>query len=245
MRRIVVITGTCLLLLAACGGYEAPESNFRQNPSGTGSSATNGQHSDSGSTDFTNEVTPETHDSLEVPAHATGATVQVTLVSSAIVLGDPTEAKRLVIITDYGCQYCRDFGVSALPSIIDTYVATGRMSVELTFLPFSPDGDLMARAAICMATKGKFAQANQSLLRKRLRSGNDKDLAAFAKEQKVTLKELSKCLMLAETNATIETMKIAAEQHGISRVPSFRLGEASWEGLLSPTELAEKIQKGL
>lgn len=241
MQRNLLFAGLCTATLLSACSLSAPSANFRQSQTGTGSSAAAAPATDSGAaTDFINERTPETHDSLEVPMRNTGAVIPVTLASGAIVMGDPGQVRRIVVTTDYDCLYCRDVGLGDLPWLLETFVAAKQLTLERRFLPLSPSGTLSARAAICSAKKGKFAEADRILTARTLRT--DKDLPTFAKSLKITLKDLTNCMNAPSTKAILDRMGELADAAQVSRIPAFSLGTEQWIGVVSRAELEGKIR---
>ena len=85
------------------------------------------------------------------------------------VLGDPSAPVTLVEYVDLQCPYCQQFETQVMPNVIDRYVRTGKLKVELRVLAFiGPDSQRGQFAAIAAAEQGKefnFAQllyANQA-----------------------------------------------------------------------------------
>jgi len=88
---------------------------------------------------------------------------------SGNVLGSPTAPVTLVEYVDLQCPYCQQFETQVMPNVIDQYVKTGKLKVELRVLAFiGPDSQRGQSAAIAAGNQGKefnFAQllyANQS-----------------------------------------------------------------------------------
>ena len=85
------------------------------------------------------------------------------------VLGDPSAPVTLVEYVDLQCPYCQQFETQVMPNVIDRYVRTGKLKVELRVLAFiGPDSQRGQFAAIAAAEQGRefnFAQllyANQA-----------------------------------------------------------------------------------
>ncbi len=85
------------------------------------------------------------------------------------VLGDPSAPVTLVEYVDLQCPYCQQFETQVMPNVIDRYVRTGKLKVELRVLAFiGPDSQRGQFAAIAAAGQGRefnFAQllyANQA-----------------------------------------------------------------------------------
>ena len=65
-----------------------------------------------------------------------------------IMLGDPGAPATLVEFVDLQCPFCADYSNDALPAVIDRYVRTGRLRLELRLLAFlGPDSTKGAQLA--------------------------------------------------------------------------------------------------
>jgi protein-disulfide isomerase len=84
-------------------------------------------------------------------------------------MGDSNAPVKVEEFSDYQCPYCKMWATEQEPSIVKTYVATGK--VLFTYTPYSflgPESVKAAEAAYCAADQGKFWEyhdllfANQS-----------------------------------------------------------------------------------
>jgi protein-disulfide isomerase len=72
------------------------------------------------------------------------------------VLGDPSAPVTMVEYVDLQCPYCQQFETQVMPNVIDKYVRTGKLKVELRVLAFiGPDSQRGQSAAIAAAAQGK------------------------------------------------------------------------------------------
>lgn len=63
-------------------------------------------------------------------------------------LGDPKAPVTVVEFADLQCPFCRDFSNQVLPKIVDNYVKSGKVRMELRLLSFiGPDSERAARWA--------------------------------------------------------------------------------------------------
>lgn len=213
------------LALTACV-QTVPEPSFRPDPS---SSAGSGSFE----TDLGHEATPQTTDSLEIQTQ-TAATLKTTVLPDAILMGNE-DTKRLMIIDDYGCTYCREFGLTDLPWVESVYAAQGKLALERVFLPMSPLGTFSAAVAICSAEQNAFAATDRALREKPI--GTDTELQAFAKRVGLDIKKLRVCMKSEATTALLSAMESRAERDGVVRVPAFSIGEMRWLGVATRDEL--------
>ena len=95
--------------------------------------------------------------SKDAPNAATGAAVAGASEARAMLAGIPQDGTSLgdpkapVVLTEFAdlqCPFCRDYALNVLPQIIERYVRTGKLRLELRLRAFlGPDSDAAARAA--------------------------------------------------------------------------------------------------
>jgi protein-disulfide isomerase len=72
-------------------------------------------------------------------------------------LGDPKARLVLTEFADLQCPFCRDYTLGVLPQLVERYVRTGRLRLELRLRRFiGPDSDVAARAAQAAATRNRM-----------------------------------------------------------------------------------------
>jgi protein-disulfide isomerase len=231
-----LVLGFLALLLAACTVIP-PEGQFRL-PAGTGSSM------DTGSDVVgANEAMPKTTDSLEVGAGSSAAPIEIHATSGTLLMGDLKAPVTLTIFDDYGCFYCREFGLTDLPWVLQTYVAQKKMNVERIFAPQSPAGEMMTKLAICSAHQNLFLETDKALHANPI--STDAQTAALAKTLKLNLKTLQTCMASTATKSTLQFMIDLADGGKIERRPAFELQNDRWIGVVTRDELKKKIDAAL
>ncbi len=79
------------------------------------------------------------------------------IVQEGTSLGDPKAAVVLTEFADLQCPFCRDYARDVLPQIIERYVRTGKLRLELRLQRFiGPDSDAAARAAQAAANRDRM-----------------------------------------------------------------------------------------
>ena len=72
------------------------------------------------------------------------------------VLGEPSAPVTMVEYVDLQCPYCQQFETQVMPNVIDRFVRSGKLKVELRVLAFiGPDSQRGQSAAIAAAQQGR------------------------------------------------------------------------------------------
>jgi protein-disulfide isomerase len=78
---------------------------------------------------------------------------------SGLSLGSPNAPVTIVEFADLQCPFCAEYHHNVLPSILDRYVRTGRVRLELRLLRFlGPDSDRLARTALAASAQNRMWQ---------------------------------------------------------------------------------------
>jgi protein-disulfide isomerase len=74
-------------------------------------------------------------------------------------LGDPRAPGTMAEYADLQCPFCAQYADGVLPGIVDRYVRTGRVRLELNLIPvIGPDSELAARAGVAAGRQNKMWQ---------------------------------------------------------------------------------------
>jgi protein-disulfide isomerase len=78
---------------------------------------------------------------------------------SGIALGSPDAPVTLVEFADLQCPFCAEYERNVLPELLERYVKTGQLRLELRLLRFlGPDSDRLARVAAAASTQDRMWQ---------------------------------------------------------------------------------------
>ena len=78
---------------------------------------------------------------------------------SGITLGSPKAPVTIVEFADLQCPFCAEYEAGVLPTLIDRYVRTGKVRLQLRLLRFlGPDSDRLARVAAAASTQNRMWQ---------------------------------------------------------------------------------------
>jgi protein-disulfide isomerase len=80
------------------------------------------------------------------------------------VLGDPAAPVTIVEFTDFGCAFCRRHHLLIFRTLVEEFVATGRVFYVIKHLPVSSQqGERAALAAICAGEQGRYWEMHNAL----------------------------------------------------------------------------------
>jgi protein-disulfide isomerase len=78
---------------------------------------------------------------------------------SGLTLGSPTAPVTMVEFADLQCPFCAEYHHNVFPALLDRYVRTGKVRLELRLLRFiGPDSDRLARVAVAAAAQNRMWQ---------------------------------------------------------------------------------------
>ena len=78
---------------------------------------------------------------------------------SALTLGSPKAPVTMVEFADLQCPFCAEYHHNVFPALLDRYVRTGKVRLELRLLRFlGPDSDKLARVALGAAAQDRMWQ---------------------------------------------------------------------------------------
>lgn len=224
--------GITLSVLSACQS-PMPTENFRQPVSSSGTALQNQPE-----IDMPNEETPQNTDSLEV-AKAAAEPIAITAQSGAIVMGHPDAPLTLIMYDDYGCIYCREFGTTDLPWLLQTYVLQGQLVIERVMMPMTTAGTLMATVAVCSRNQDRFTETDHALHASPI--STDAQIPTLAATVGLNVKALRTCMASETTTSFLQAATDRATAASITRLPAFQLGSNRWIGI----ETQETLQRAM
>jgi protein-disulfide isomerase len=78
---------------------------------------------------------------------------------SGVTLGSPNAPVTMIEFADLQCPFCAEYSRNVLPTLIDRYVRTGKVQLQLRLLRFlGPDSDRLARVAVAAAAQNRMWQ---------------------------------------------------------------------------------------
>jgi protein-disulfide isomerase len=141
-----------------------------------------------------------------------------------IVLGAPHAPVTLVEFADLQCPFCREYHEQVFPTLLERYVKTGKLRLELRLLRFvGPDSDRLARTAAGAAAHDRMWQVAGLAY---ARQGVEK--SGYADQDFLDALVADAALDGVDAGAPAEDVVAAAEERAhhaaIDSTPSFLVG---------------------
>ena len=157
------------------------------------------------------------------------------IVQSGTSLGDPNAKLVLTEYADLQCPFCAEYATEALPGIVDEYVRTGKLRLELRLLTFlGPDSERGANAAYVAAGENRMWQFVDGWYRNQGMEnsgyGDDDFINQLATEAGFSAEKATTAARNGSQFKPIEDAQAEADLHGIESTPSFLVGERGGEG---------------
>jgi protein-disulfide isomerase len=158
---------------------------------------------------------------------------------AGIVLGDQNAPVTMVEFADLQCPFCAEYQRNAFPELLDRYVKTGKLRIELRLLRFiGPDSDRLARVAAAAAEQNRMWQFVELAF---LRQGQEN--SGYATDQFIN--KLAADAGLGPINAGAAADRLVqrdeqlARSSGIDSTPSFLIGPTGGKlARFQPTDLS-------
>jgi len=143
---------------------------------------------------------------------------------SGVTLGSPNAPVTMVEFADLQCPFCAEYARDALPTVIDKYVRTGKVQLQLRLLRFiGPDSDRLARVAVAAAAQDRMWQFVELAY---LRQGAEN--SGYANDAFINRLAADAGLDKTDAGAAAEREVRQAEQAartlGVDSTPSFLIG---------------------
>lgn len=157
-----------------------------------------------------------------------------------IALGDPDAPVTMVEFADPQCPFCADYTTEVLPDLVEEYVATGDVRMELQLLTFIGEDSLRLANAGYAATEQEGLWRFMDLAYARQGAENsgyadDAFIESVATDAGLDPEPLLAAAGSAEPDALAEAARSAAGEAGVDSTPSFLIGPTGGE--LEPLEV--------
>jgi protein-disulfide isomerase len=153
---------------------------------------------------------------------------------SGIELGDPKAPVTMVEYADLQCPFCRKYTVDVLPDLVEKYVKTGDVRMELHLLTFiGPDSDKLARAAYAAGQQDLMWQWIDVAYARQETENSGYATTDFidsvSKAAGANVDQVNSDSGSEEVTKQISEAESSAQDAGISSTPSFEIGPTGGE----------------
>ncbi len=169
--------------------------------------------------------------SAAAPAGAPAAptTVNVAVLDTDPVKGDPNAKLTVVEFADYQCPFCEQFFTNTAPQLLKDYVDTGKVKFVYKDLAFlGQESTWAANAALCAKEQNKFWEYHDYLFghQGQENSGafSQDKLKGFAATLGLNTTQFNSCLDSQKYNAQVTANQTEASKNSFNSTPSFAIG---------------------
>lgn len=141
-------------------------------------------------------------------------------------MGDPNAAVQVEEFADFQCPACAIFVSADEPSLVSTYVASGKINFKFTPYSFlGPESVLAAEAAYCANDQGKFWEYHDTLYQNQ--NGENQGyftntrLISFANGLGLDTNQFSTCLSGEKYKQKVQDDLTYGTTKNVDRTPSF------------------------
>jgi len=150
-------------------------------------------------------------------------------------LGDPKAPHVLTEFADLQCPFCRDYTLNVLPQIIQRYVRTGKLRLELRLQRFiGPDSDRAGRAAQAAATRDRMWNFVELVYRNQGAENSgyvtDDYLSRIATAAGVPAKLVLDAITTQAMSKPLIAAEAEAQAANVTSTPSFLIGPKGGKG---------------
>lgn len=145
------------------------------------------------------------------------------------VLGDPNAPVTMVEFADLQCPFCKEYTANVLPDLVEKYVKSGDVKMELNLLTFiGPDSQTLAASAYAAGQQDLMWQwADVAYARQGAENSGYADsdfIDSVSEAVGANVSDVNDAAGSSEVSSQITDASDAAQQAGISSTPSFQIG---------------------
>lgn len=139
-------------------------------------------------------------------------------------LGSPDAPVTLVEFTDFNCSHCRSYNLEHEASILEEFVATGKVRYVVHYYSSgSPRSVQAAEAAMCAADQHMYFQFQHALFEEP--AASREEFMALARKVGLDEKEFAACWDSERHRGALLKHMQAAVEAGISSTPTFKIND--------------------
>ncbi len=166
------------------------------------------------------------------------------------VLGDPNAPVHVIEWGDYQCPACRTFEQRFFPTVLEQYIATGKVRWEFRDFAFiGPESRRAAEAAYCALDQGKFWEFHAALYANQTGENvgafSDRRLEEIARVVGLDVTAFRSCLRDGTHADDVQQMVREAQSLGVRATPSFSVNGSAPFTISSLGDLTGRIEEAL
>jgi len=170
--------------------------------------------------------------------------------SNGRVLGNPDAPVHVIEWGDYQCPACRAFEQRFFPTVLEQYIATGKVRWEFRDFAFiGPESTRAAEAAYCALDQGKFWEFHAALYANQtgenVGSFSDRRLEEIARVVGLDVGAFRSCLRNGTHADDVQQMVREAQALGVRATPSFSVNGSAPFTISSLADLTNRIEEAL
>ncbi len=164
------------------------------------------------------------------------------------VLGDPNAPVHVIEWGDYQCPACKSFEQRFFPTILEQYIATGKVRWEFRDFAFiGKESVRAAEAAACALDQGKFWEFHAALYANQTGENvgafTDRRLEEIARAAGLDVGAFRSCLREGKHADEVQQMVREAQSRGVRATPSFSVNGSAPFTIRSLTDLTQRIEE--
>jgi protein-disulfide isomerase len=137
-------------------------------------------------------------------------------------LGEPDAPLTIIIYEDYSCPNCKRFFETVEPVLIENYISSGKLRLEIYPIAIVSLHSLPAAVAVyCAVEQGYFWEFRQVVfLNQGFRAYNRDTLSLYGDAVGLDVEQLLDCFSSSTYTEVIQKRSIAARRFGVQGTPT-------------------------
>ena len=156
---------------------------------------------------------------------AVDPTIYDDLEAGSRVLGDPNAPLLVRDFSDFKCPHCRQASTSVVPRLIEEYVSTGQIRLELVPVGFRDESLFAGQAALCAEDQGKFWPYHDILFENQENRFTIEQLLQYGRDLSMDDQLFRDCILSGKYRGQLEENGNEFRAVGGTGTPTFVVGD--------------------
>jgi protein-disulfide isomerase len=170
-------------------------------------------------------IAPSIRNRLTPVGNVIPITPQARPMADGLAVGDANAPVTIQVFEDFQCPACKNFTETVEPSIVQNYVATGKVYYIFRQHPFiGNESSRAANASMCANEQGRFWDYHDMLFTnwngENQGAFTDKRLVAFAEQLNLDMNEFNSCFQSNKYQDAINQDLAKGQEYGVTSTPS-------------------------